>query len=270
MPQPMKYLIVALICLGLGAVLGIVLHTHLSPSALVQTALKAGQPVASKDNQRAQSPSTTAGTQAPSTSPSSNQTAHPAATPSDKKEPAPEAKETTDQKDEANEYLRSLWPVKKRPSPNLSGTPQGPVYMEGTLPYGPPPTYKEDLLAETKRLNVPGDPPPRIAPPLTIRPRPTPLVSFEEAKPQESLYQIELGQFSSLEKAQQAADLLQQKGHEVHLYYAGPVHRPDWFYVRLAPHFSKTQAYQKAQTIALLEKIIPHIVAVSPNVKKLT
>jgi hypothetical protein len=279
MSQLLKYLIIILVCLGLGAIVGILIYNHLSPTELVKSSLQ----TVSKAENLVKDPSKA--TAADSAKKDGNEpkqekkTAHkeePAHTTENSKsqttksgEPKNDPKEDVKNKDESTEYLRSLWPIKKRKATEVSGEQEGPLYFEGTNPYGPPPTYKEELFAETKALRLRGDPPVRIPPPLNTLPKEKPAPQQQPSLPPATLYQVEVGQFSVLSKAQEARDILRSKGHEVDVYYTGPITNPDWFYVRLSSLFSKPQAYQKAQTIAILEKIVPNIVAVTRDVKKL-
>lgn len=287
MSQLLKYLIVALLCLGLGALVGILLYNHLSPTELVkeglQTAGKAktlakdlphaaqgggGKKDDKKDGKGAKKEAEKEEGGTKKDDGAKDKSAPKGA--EDKKEESKAAqKEEGKGKEDSTEYLRSLWPIKKRKPAEVSGEAQGTLYLEGTSPYGPPSTYKEDLFAETKALTLPGDPPPHIPPPLRELEKTESLSLPEPPLPPSSLYQVEIGRFSSLEKAKEARNILRLKGHEVDVYYTGPITNPDWFYVRLSAFFSKPQAYQKAQTVSILEKIAPTIVGVSRDVKKL-
>ena len=287
MSQLLKYLIVALLCLSLGAIVGILVYNHLSPAELVknslQTAGKVGNlakdlPKAAqgggdkkddkKDGKSDKKESGKEGGDAKKDDAAKDKSAQKAE--GDKKEDGKgDKKEEGKDKDDSTEYLRSLWPIKKRKPAEVSGETQGTLYLDGTSPYGPPSTYKEDLFAETKALTLPGDPSPRIPPPLRELEPTEPLSAPEPPLPPATLYQVEIGRFSSLAKAKEARNILRSKGHEVDVYYTGPITNPDWFYVRLSTFFSKPQAYQKAQTVAILEKIAPTIVGVSRDVKKL-
>jgi SPOR domain len=279
MSQLLKYLIIALIGLGIGALTGILLYSHQSPAQLIKNGIHAGQEVKNLKKP----PKSAHGAEKKESKESAGKEGKESAKEGDKKHdtaPATDKKEEHDKKtaakkeeekskkDESTEYLRSLWPIKKRNPADVSGESQGPLYLQGTNPYGPPPTYKEELMAETKALTVPGSPPSRIPPPLPLLEKEAPL-SAPDSLPTPSLYQIEIGRFSSLEKAKMARDLLRSKGHDVDVYYSGPITNPEWFYVRLSTFLSKPQAYQKAQTIAILEKIAPTIVAIMPDVKRL-
>lgn len=283
MPQPIKYLIVALLCLGLGALVGILLYTKLSPLELIRKSLQTGTQVTeiAKDPAKAAAASLpskandqTAKKEAPK-SPEPSKT--PDASPTDKSGVDKKESGKTEEKDkkesdpDAPEYLRALWPIKKRKSTDLSAPPKGSVYFDGTSPYGPPPTYKEDLFAETKTLTVAGEPPPRFSPPLSRLEKAEGSFSSEDPRssPSFSVYQIEFGRFFSLRSAQKACDILREKGYEVDVYYTGSFNNPDAFYVRLSSEFTKPQAYQKAQTIAILEKIVPQVVPLTPAIKKL-
>ena len=281
MSQLLKYLIVALLCLGLGALVGILFYSHLSPSQLIKKGFHTEQEAKQLKNlpKSAQAPAKKEehSKKEKDETPTDKETAKKEGPshPSDKKEHKKEdsgkkeaSKESEKNKDESTEYLRSLWPIKQRKAPNVSEENQGTLYLKGTSPYGPPSTYKEDLIAETKALTIPGSPVSQVAPPLTHFEQETP-VTQSEPLPPSSLYQIEVGRFSSLTKAKTARDLLRSKGHAVDVYYTGSVTNPDWFYVRLSSFLNKAQAFQKAQTISILEKIVPTIVAVDTDTKKL-
>lgn len=278
MSQLLKYLMIALIGLGIGALTGILLYSHQSPTQLIKKGFHTGQEVKNLKNLpksppeagKKESKEGSEKDEKESAKEGEKKGGSPSASDKkgdhDKKDSSKEADKR--KKDESTEYLRSLWPIKKRNPADVSSDSQGTLYLEGTNPYGPPPTYKEDLMAETKTLVVPGSPPSRLPPPLPILEKETPL-STPNLSPVPSLYQIEIGRFSSLEKAKIARDLLRSRGHAVEVYYSGPITDPEWFYVRLSTFLSKPQAYQKAQTIAILEKIAPTIVAITPDVKRL-
>lgn len=163
--------------------------------------------------------------------------------------------------DDAAEYLRSLWLIKKRKAATVSGPQGGVLYMNGTSPYGPPAAYKDELLRETRTLKISGAPqgatPP---PPLDYIPTPKKEVRPPEPKAGPNIFQVQVGEFSSLQKAKAAKDLMIEKGYKTEIYYTGTITKPGAFYLRLPETFFKKQAYQRAQTIAIQEKIVPSIV----------
>ncbi|OFW69069.1 MAG: hypothetical protein A2621_04175 [Alphaproteobacteria bacterium RIFCSPHIGHO2_01_FULL_41_14] len=288
MSQLLKYLIVALICLILGSLLGILIYNHLSPVALLKSGLHttttvqdlAKEAKAGGGGGSGGADKKDAGKDGAETKGGDKKVPDKKDT-DDKKEGAKDSakdsgKEETKGGEDSTEYLRSLWPIKKRKAADVSGDVEGALYLDGTSPYGPPASYKEDLFSETKTLTLPGDPPSRLPPPLTAREKTEPLFphfsmesSSEPPLPASTLYQVEIGRFSSLEKAQEAHNTLRSRGHEVDVYYSGSITNPDWFYVRLSALLNKPQAYRKAQTLSILEKIAPTLVVISRDVKKL-
>ena len=235
MPQPIKYLIIVLLCLALGALVGILGYTKLSPVELLRKSLQVGVHAADV----AKDPGKALQAMEPKKDDKEGGKNEPAKAPGEakadgspqKEKPGDDKKDgsKTDTKDDkkpdpdAPEYLRSLWPIKKRKSPDISGPQKGAIYFEGTTPYGPPANYKEDLFSETKNLAIPGDPSPRFTPPLARMekqeefPQPDPYAP----PPPPSFYQIEVGRFSSLTHALKARDILREKGHEAGVYYKG-------------------------------------------------
>ncbi|UNM06252.1 MAG: hypothetical protein H6925_00370 [Holosporaceae bacterium] len=168
------------------------------------------------------------------------------------------------------EYLRSLWLIKKRKAANVSGPQKGVLYMSGTSPYGPPAAYKDELFQETETLKISGAPqaaPP--PPPLRFIPKPQRQSVSDPSQPTPTLFQIQVGRFSSLEKARKAKELMFEKGYKTVIYFTGTITSPGEFYLRLPETFFKHQAYQCAQTIAIKEKIVPSIVEKTDDINRL-
>jgi hypothetical protein len=164
--------------------------------------------------------------------------------------------------DESVEYLRSLWPVKKRKAAVVSGKKTGPLYLSGTSPYGPPQDYKDQIMQPTESLKVQGAPQPtKPLPPLKNMVDKSVTETSKPSKPLGRLYQIEVGKFSSLDKALAAKKMLMNEGFPVRIYYQGHITSPDWFFVRLNKTFYEHQAHQQAQQMARLLRITPSVVA---------
>ena len=276
MKQIIKYLIVALIFLIIGGltVFFIDRHTallnhdpHLIPvkkEVLTELSKVAPETKTEKDDSKTEKKS-----------PESHNTAESDKAPKAKTEGKKGAKEVTQKKEEADEenesadYLRSLWPVKKRKAANLSGEQKGPLYLNGTSPYGPPHLYKEDLFDAADKLEVSGTPlPPTQPEPLKTLP-PIRKKPIQKETTTASLYQIQIGQFSTLSKAQDAQRLMAEKGIQTTIFYTGQITMPDWYYVRLSEAFYKHQAYKIAETIAVREKLVPSVIPKSNDMKHL-
>ena len=207
--------------------------------------------------------------------PKTSDQAHKDPTPnSDKKDaPAdqPDKTKGAEDRDESVEYLRSLWPVKKRKAANLSGAQKGPLYLNGTSPYGPPPAYKEDIMKPAQSLKVEGTPtPPTPLPPLKqVAEIPRNQAEQTMDRPSQPLYQIQIGTFSSLDKAIAAKNVLMREGYRMQIYYQGDITQPDWFVVRMEKTFFEPQAYQQAQEVARIFRITPAVVAFDPSLPHL-
>jgi hypothetical protein len=283
MKQIFKYLIVGILAFALGCLVGILVYKHFylksssGPSSAATkeiSDLKKDMPKEAKGKKDAKSKDEKKSDKKDSKKESGKDKK----SDTEKKKEGSEKPEKSDKKEadekkkkpKSVEYLRSLWPIKKRKAVDISGGEEKELYLDGTAPYGPPSSYRKDLLEETNTLTVPGEPtlsPP--PPPLTHFKTPSPAVSDQEKPAPPSFYQVQVGKFSSLDKAKKARDLLRYKGYKVDIYYTGHATDPSWFYVRFSTLFSKPQAYQKAQTVAVQEKIVPTIIALTTEAKKL-
>ena len=181
---------------------------------------------------------------------------------SPKKDAAKKKDEESATEDGSVEYLRSLWPIKKRKAATVSGKKQGALYFSGTSPYGPPPSYKDHIMNPTKSLKIKGDPQPeKSLPPLKSFPKAAPSLNKTTSRPQARLYQIEIGKFSSLDKALTAKKMVENQGYKVRIYYQGHISNPDWFFVRIETLFYEHQAYKEAQQVSRSLRITPSVIA---------
>ena len=159
-------------------------------------------------------------------------------------------------------------PAAKKP------VPQGPVFLKGTNPYGPPPLVEQDIFDASSTLRIEYDPStPQPPPPYTGETVDTP--TFQQLlqdpvmpAPQASFH-VQLGAFSSRLHATQFANRLQEKGYEVNIYEGRAKNHGTWYLVRLDKDFDHVTALETAKNIHATEKFLPMVVQPTDTEKKL-
>jgi hypothetical protein len=157
--------------------------------------------------------------------------------------------------------------------------PQGPVFLRGTNPYGPPPLVEQDIFTASNLLKIEYDPstPTPDAPyePNTVR---TPTFNqllqdqspeIAEAPSPEPLFQVQFGAFSSRVNATEFANRLQEKGYAVNIYEGVGKNRGAWYFVRMDKMMDQTVALETAKNIHSREKFSPMVVQPAETDKKL-
>ena len=164
-------------------------------------------------------------------------------------------------------------PAKKPP------VPQGPVFLKGTNPYGPPPLVEQDIFTPSTLLKVEYDPsastPDEPYVPKTIKTptfnqllqEPPPSI-YEEPAP-EPLFQVQFGAFSTQLNAIKFANRLQEKGYAVNIYEGPGRNRGAWYFVRMDKMMDQTIALETAKNIHSRENFSPMVIQPADTDKKL-
>lgn len=130
--------------------------------------------------------------------------------------------------------------------------------MNGTSPYGPPETYKDELFQETETLKLSGTPASAPPPaPLRFIPKPQNKNTPPSSRPTPILFQIQVGQFSTLEKAKEAKDLMLEKGYKTVIYFTGTITNPGSSICVFPKRFSNIKHISTPKTSPLKKKLFP-------------
>lgn len=174
-------------------------------------------------------------------------------------------------------------PAAAPPAAKKAAPVQGPVFLKGTNPYGPPPLVEQDIFNSSTLLRVEYDP--SAAPPAApYEPNmvntPTfnqlledPASTSEPIATEESSYvpnfQVQFGAFNSRLNATQFANRLQEKGYEVNIYEGQSRNHGAWYFVRLDKMMDRTVALETAENIYATEKLMPMVVQPTETEKKI-
>jgi cell division septation protein DedD len=156
--------------------------------------------------------------------------------------------------------------------------PQGPVFLNGTNPYGPPPLVEQDIFNPSTLLKVEYDS--AAAPNTPYAPSTVRTPTFDQllqdqppttntAQTPKPGFQVQLGAFSSRLNATQFANRLQEKGYQVNIYEGVGRNRGAWYFVRVDKMMDQTMALETAKTIQDKEKFSPMVIQPAETDKKL-
>jgi hypothetical protein len=170
-------------------------------------------------------------------------------------------------------------PAAAPPAAKKPPVPQGPIFLKGTNPYGPPPLVEQDIFTSSTLLKVEYDPS-AAAPDAPYEPNtvqtPTfnqllqdPPSSIEEEPSPEPVFQVQLGAFSSRLNATQFANRLQEKGYQVNIYEGVGRNRGAWYFVRMHKMMDQTMALETAKNIHATEKFSPLVIQPADTDKQL-
>lgn len=170
-----------------------------------------------------------------------------------------------EKKEEDKKLLASLWCIKKAPTPNVSDTMEGPLYIEGTSPYGMPHSFREELFAPENMLFLSEDQ-------TYVKKNyiPSEYMSGDDQSAKDAKFWIQMGAFSSLMKAKKVASYFITKGYKVELFQGKYTDKePSWYFVRLSESVSQEEGLKKTRVIRSLEHIVPTLIQCNTLDKRL-
>lgn len=164
-------------------------------------------------------------------------------------------------------------PPAEKPAAAKKPTPQGPVFLKGTNPYGPPPLVEQDIFDASSTLRVEYDPstpqPTGYTAETVDAPTFQQLLQDPATPAPQASFHVQLGAFSSRIHATQFANRLQEKGYEVNIYEGRAKNHGTWYLVRLDKDFDHVTALETAKNIYATEKFLPMVVQPTDTEKKL-